>query len=101
MKPYKSPVPYLQRLLKAKEEHKYGKFLEMLKKFYINIPFLEVIINIPSYAKFLKDLLFNKGKLLENATVALTKKCSAIIQNKLLLSFQTQEASPSLVQLGI
>jgi len=78
-KPYKPPIPYPQRLVKAREEHKYGKFLEMLKKFHINIPFLEAITYMPSYAKFLKDLLSNKGKLLENATVSLTEECSAII----------------------
>jgi len=55
----------------------------MLKKFHINIPFLEAITDMPSYAKFLEDLLSNKGKLLENTTVALTEECSAIIQNKL------------------
>ena len=85
VKPYRPPVPYPQWLIRAKEEHKYGKFLEMLKKFHINIPFLEAITDMPSYAKFLKDLLSNKGKLLENATVALTEECSAIIQNKLPL----------------
>ena len=79
LKPYKPLVPYPQRLVKAREEHKYGKFLEMLKKFHINIPFFEAITSMPSYAKFLKDLLSNKGKLLENATVSLTKECSAII----------------------
>ena len=81
-KPCKPSVPYPQRLVKA-EEHKYTKFLEMLKKFHINIPFLEAITDMPSYAKFLKDLLSNKGKLLENATVSLPAECSAIIQNKL------------------
>jgi len=83
VKPYKLPVPYPQRLVKAREEHKHGKFLEMLKKFHINIYFLEAITDMPSYAKFLKDLLSNKGKLLENATVSLIKECSALIQNKL------------------
>jgi len=56
--------------VKAREEHKYGKFLDTLKKFHINIPFLEAISDMPSYTKFLKDLLFNKGKLLENATIS-------------------------------
>lgn len=69
--------------VKARKEHKYGKFLEMLKKFHINIPFLEAFIDMSSYTKFLKDLLSNEGKLLENATIFLTKECSAIIQNKL------------------
>ena len=79
VKLYKPLVSYPQRLVKAKEDHKYGKFLEMLKKFHINIPFLKAITDMPSYAKFLKDLLSNKGKLLENATVALTEEYSAII----------------------
>jgi len=61
VKPYKPPVPYPQRLLKAKEEHKYGKFLEMLKKFHINISFLEAITNMPSHAKFLSICYPTKG----------------------------------------
>jgi len=47
VKPCQPPIPYPQRLVKAKEEHKYGKFLEMLKKFHINIPFLEAILTFP------------------------------------------------------
>ncbi|XP_021753664.1 uncharacterized protein LOC110719061 [Chenopodium quinoa] len=38
---------------------------------------------MPSYAKFLKDILSNKKKLEGNATVALTAVCSAILQNTL------------------
>ncbi|XP_021718792.1 uncharacterized protein LOC110686475 [Chenopodium quinoa] len=38
---------------------------------------------MPSYAKFLKDMLSNKKNLEENATVALTAECSAILQNTL------------------
>jgi len=72
VKTYKPSVSYPQRLVKARDEQKYVKFLEMLKKFHINIPFLEAISNMPSYANFLKDLLSNRGKLLENATVSLT-----------------------------
>ena len=83
VRPYMPPVLYPQWLLKAKEEHKYGKFIEMLKKFHINISFLEAVTDMPSYAKFLKDLISNKEKLLENATVALAEECGAIIQNML------------------
>jgi len=83
VKLYKPPTSYPQRLVKAREEHKYGKFLKMLKKFHVNISFLKAITNMPSYAKFLKDLFSNKGKLLKNATVSLIEECTAIIQNKL------------------
>jgi len=101
VKPYKPPVLYPQKLVKAREEHKYGRFLEILKQFHINIPFFEAITDMPSYAKFLKDLLSNKGKLLENATVSLTEECSALIRTSFLLSFPIQAVSLSLVQLGM
>ncbi|KAL2895232.1 Serine/threonine-protein kinase MRCK gamma [Bienertia sinuspersici] len=61
--PYKPPVPFPQRLAQAKLEKKYGKFLDILKKLHINIPFLDAISEMPSYAKFLKDMLSNKIKI--------------------------------------
>ena len=79
VKPYKHHVPYPQRLVKLREEQKHGKFVEILKTLHINIPFLEAITSMPSYVKFMKNLLSNKGTLLENATVSLTEECSVII----------------------
>ena len=38
---------------------------------------------MPSYDKFMKEILSNKRKLEENETVMLTEECSAILQNKL------------------
>ncbi|KAL2486468.1 Aspartic peptidase domain containing protein [Abeliophyllum distichum] len=38
---------------------------------------------MPSYAKFMKEILSNKRKLEEHKTVMLTEECSAILQNKL------------------
>ncbi|KAJ9167519.1 hypothetical protein P3X46_022165 [Hevea brasiliensis] len=38
---------------------------------------------MPSYAKFLKEILSKKRKLEDYGTVALTEECSAILQNKL------------------
>ncbi|XP_021757315.1 uncharacterized protein LOC110722347 [Chenopodium quinoa] len=77
--PYVPKVPFPQRLAQAKLEKKYGKFLDILKKLHINIPFLDAISEMPSYAKFLKDMLSNKKNLEENAIVALTAECSAIL----------------------
>ncbi|XP_021741958.1 uncharacterized protein LOC110708179 [Chenopodium quinoa] len=81
--PYVSKVPFPQRLAQAILEKKYGKFLDIFKKLHINIPFLDAISEMPSYAKFLKDMLSNKKKLEENSTVALNAECSAILQNTL------------------
>ena len=38
---------------------------------------------MPSYAKFLKEILANKRKLEDYETVKLNEECSAILQNKL------------------
>ena len=57
---YKPPIPSPQRLAKAKFEAKFEKFLEVLKKLHITSPFLDAISEMPSYAKFLKDMLSNK-----------------------------------------
>ncbi|XP_020262800.1 uncharacterized protein LOC109838781 [Asparagus officinalis] len=81
--PYKPPLPFPQRLANAKLEKQFGKFLKILKKLHINITFTEVISQMPSYAKLLKEILSNKRKLEEYETMALTEEYSAIIQNKL------------------
>lgn len=39
--PYKPPVPYPQRLVKAKMDKQFGKFLDTLKKLHITIPFTD------------------------------------------------------------
>ncbi|XP_057986695.1 uncharacterized protein LOC131171241 [Hevea brasiliensis] len=43
---------------------------------------------MPSYAKFLKGILSKKRRLEDYETVALTKECSAILQNKLPLKLK-------------
>ncbi|XP_057993028.1 uncharacterized protein LOC131174019 [Hevea brasiliensis] len=81
--PYQPPLPFPQKFQKAKLDKQFEKFLEVLQKLYINIPFTEVLSQMPSYAKFLKDILSKKRRLEDYETVALTKECSAILQNKL------------------
>ncbi|KAI4304968.1 hypothetical protein MLD38_040421 [Melastoma candidum] len=61
----------------------FQKFLDIFKKLHINIPFAEALDNMPSYIKFMKDILSKKRRLGEFETVALTKECSAILQKKL------------------
>ncbi|XP_070020000.1 uncharacterized protein [Nicotiana sylvestris] len=61
----------------------FGWFLEMLKKQYMNIPFIEVLTQMPAYAKFMKEILSSKRKLEEITVVKLNAHCSAILQNKI------------------
>ena len=71
-KPCTPPLPFPQRMAKVKLDMQFRKFLEVLKKLYINIPFIEALTQMPSYAKFLKEILSNKRMLEEHKTVALT-----------------------------
>ena len=53
-------IPFPQRLKKQKDEEQFSKFLEIFKKLQINVPFSEALVQMPKYAKFLKDLITNK-----------------------------------------
>ncbi|XP_075489545.1 uncharacterized protein LOC142528385 [Primulina tabacum] len=77
------PPPFPAALRKAKLDAQFCKFLEILKKLHINIPFADALMQIPSYAKFLKDILANKRKLEDHMTINLTENCSALVQNKI------------------
>ncbi|XP_016667595.1 uncharacterized protein [Gossypium hirsutum] len=50
---------------------------------HINIPLVEALEQMPNYVKFMKDIISKNKKLSEFETVALTKECSAFLQNKL------------------
>ncbi|GKA81962.1 DNA-directed DNA polymerase [Tanacetum coccineum] len=76
-------IPFLQRLRKEKEEAQQKKFLENLKQLHINLPFIEVLAQMPKYAKFLKGLLTNKARLEEACTITMNERCSAVLLNKL------------------
>ncbi|XP_022851136.1 uncharacterized protein LOC111372937 [Olea europaea var. sylvestris] len=76
-------VPLPQRLKKNKLDKQFSKFLDVFEKLHVNIPFAEALNQMPSYVKFMKDILSNKRGLEEYETVALTEECSAILQKKL------------------
>ncbi|XP_073120506.1 uncharacterized protein [Henckelia pumila] len=77
------PPLFPAALKKANLDSQFAKFLEVFKKFNINIPFADELMQMPSYAKFLKEILSNKKKLEEHAMISLTENCSALVQNKI------------------
>ncbi|CAM8953800.1 unnamed protein product [Rhodiola kirilowii] len=60
MRKYVPMVPFPQRLNKSKLDTHFQRFVEMLKKLYVTLPFHEVITQNPTYAKFLKDIVSNR-----------------------------------------
>ena len=85
-------MSFPQRLHKSIREEKFSKFLDIFKKIEINIPFAEVISQMPLYAKFLKEILSKKRKIAEEGIVNLTATCSSIIQQKLLAKMKDPDS---------
>ena len=54
----------------------------MLKKIEVNIPFSKALASMPHHAKFMKDILSRKRKIVEGV-VSLTTTCSAVMQKSL------------------
>jgi hypothetical protein len=82
-------VPYPERLQAPKKGGKLEDILEVFKQVQINIPFLDAIQQIPSYAKFLKDLITVKRKTNVPKKAFMTKQVSSILQCKLPSSTRT------------
>ncbi|XP_021729222.1 uncharacterized protein LOC110696251 [Chenopodium quinoa] len=76
-------VPSPGRLVERKLNDKFAKFLSVMKYLHLSLPFIEVVIQMPSYFKFLKDILTNKRKL-NDELITLPHKVSALIQHKIL-----------------
>ena len=76
-------VPFPQRLQKSKIEEQFVRFLKTFQKLEISMPFTEVVTQMPLYAKFLKDMLSKKRKIVEEGIVNLTATCSAVVKKEL------------------
>ena len=63
VKAYKLKVPFLARLKQHGLDKQFAKFFKFFKKLHINIPFADALAQMPSYAKFLKEILRNKRNL--------------------------------------
>jgi hypothetical protein len=81
-------APYPERLQEPKKGGKLEDILEVFKQVQINIPFLDTIQQIPSYAKFLKDLVTVKRKTNVPKKAFMTEQVSAILQCKLPLKYK-------------
>ena len=61
-------------------DEQFGKFVEEIQKLYINIPLLD-LIRVPTYAKYIRDILNNKRPLPTTKVIKLMEECSAAILN--------------------
>ncbi|XP_075101607.1 uncharacterized protein LOC142177045 [Nicotiana tabacum] len=63
-------LPFPQKLYREKLDKQFGRFLDVLKQVHVNLPFTEVLSQMPAYAKFLKEILTKKRKIEEIAVLA-------------------------------
>ncbi|XP_039686963.1 uncharacterized protein [Medicago truncatula] len=73
--PFKPKIPFPQRFAKSKLDEQFKKFIEMMNKIYIDMPFTEVLTQMPTYAKFLKEILYKKRKIEEGSEVVKKAMC--------------------------
>ncbi|XP_017984342.1 PREDICTED: uncharacterized protein LOC108663632 [Theobroma cacao] len=70
--------PFPQHLQKQKLDKHFQNFLKEFKKLHINIPFAKALEQMPSYVKFLKDILTKKRKLEDFETITFTEECAGV-----------------------
>ena len=82
------PPPFPQAMRGKKKAPKQEGILEVLRQVKVNIPLLDMIKQVPTYAKFLKDLCTVKKGLGINNKAFLTKQVNSIIQCKTLVKYK-------------
>ncbi|KAJ9547044.1 hypothetical protein OSB04_019587 [Centaurea solstitialis] len=76
-------VPYPARLRKEKKEAQYRKFIDLIKRVDINVPLVDLIAGVPSYARFLKELVANNTRMGTEEIAFLNAECSATLSDTL------------------
>ena len=76
-------APYPHRLRIPKKLNKHAEIYELFRQVKVNIPLLDAIKKIPSYANFLKDLCTVKGKLGVHNDAFMTEQFTSLIRNNL------------------
>ena len=94
------PPPFPQALRKKKSYVNQTEMLEVLRQVKVNIPLLDMIKQVPTYAKFLKDLCTIKMGLNVNKKAFLTEQVSAIIECKTPVKYKDPGCPTISVNIG-
>ena len=84
VRPYQPHAPFPQRVAwpkLSKLESRFARFLNLLRRIYVNALFLEALKEAPTYLKFLRELFPKKGNPGDISVAPLGKACSTILQN--------------------
>ena len=97
---YHIPPPFPQALRGKKKASQQAGILEVLRQVKVNIPLLDIIKQVPAYAKFLKDLCTIKKGLGIEKKAFLTEQVSAIIQRKYPVKYKDPGSPTISVNIG-
>jgi hypothetical protein len=78
-----SYLTFPTRNRKQAVDEQFARFVEMIEKILVSVPLMD-ILPVPSYAKYIMDIINNKRPLPSTEVVKLMKECSAAILNRLL-----------------
>ena len=94
------PPPFPQALRGKKKTSNQAEIWDVLRQVKVNIPLLDMIKKVPTYAKFLKDLCTVKKGLGIEKKAFLTEQVSAIIQSKTPFKYKDPGSPTISVNIG-
>ncbi|XP_049357518.1 uncharacterized protein LOC125822175 [Solanum verrucosum] len=83
---------------KKNEDEKFKNFLSVFKTLSINLPLMEELLEMPGYAKFMKELV-TKKRSLDFETIEVSHSCSATMTNEMIKKREDPKHLPSLTLL--
>ena len=97
---YRAPPPFPQALRGREKATQQAGILEVLRQVKVNIPLLDLINQVPAYAKFLKDLCTIKKGLGIEKKAFLTEHVSSLIQSKYPVKYKDPGSPTIPVNIG-
>ena len=94
------PSPFPQALKGKKKASNHTEILEVLRQVKVKIPLLDMIKQVPTYVKFLKDLCTMKRGLDVDKKAFLTEQVNAIIQSKTPVKYKDPGSPTISVNIG-
>ena len=95
-----TPPPFPQALKVKKKAINQAEILEVVRQVKVNIPLLDMIKQVPTYAKILKDLCTVKRGMNVDKKAFLTEQVSAIIQCKTPVKYKDSGCPTISVNIG-
>ena len=95
-----TPPPFPQVVKAKKKAINQAEMLEVLRKVKVNIPLLDMVKQVPTYAKNFKDLCTVKRWLNVDKKAFLTEQVSSVIQCKTRVKYKDPGCQTISVNIG-